>query len=162
MAIRIGALAQLAQTQPATIRYYEDIGLLPRASRRSGGQRCYGADDVDRLTFIRRCRSLALPIADIRQLVRQDDDRGRACSQARTLAAGHIATLRRRIADLRALEAQLAGLIDNCAAATLDQPDRICGVLPDFYQPAPRAGRKPLALDTDTLAEGENDRNACD
>jgi DNA-binding transcriptional MerR regulator len=61
--LRIGALASRMGTNAPTIRYYEEIGLLPRAHRRSGGQRIYSEEDVTRLTFIRRCRGFGFSIA---------------------------------------------------------------------------------------------------
>jgi hypothetical protein len=54
--LKIGALAKRAATNGPTIRYYEEIGLLPHADRQAGGQRIYGEEDVRRLVFIRRCR----------------------------------------------------------------------------------------------------------
>jgi DNA-binding transcriptional MerR regulator len=54
--LRIGTLTRRTGTNAPTIRYYEDIGLLPRPHRRLGGQRAYAEEDVTRLTFIRRCR----------------------------------------------------------------------------------------------------------
>ena len=55
-ALKIGALAERTGTNPPTIRYYEEIGLVKPAGRASGGQRTYGDEDVKLLTFIRRCR----------------------------------------------------------------------------------------------------------
>src|SRR3990167_3038283 len=54
--LKIGGLAERTGTNAPTIRYYEEIGLLPRADRQDGGQRRYGVEDVKRLTLIRRCR----------------------------------------------------------------------------------------------------------
>jgi DNA-binding transcriptional MerR regulator len=51
-----------------TIRYYEQIGLLPKAARRLGGHRLYGEADRRRLTFIRRCRAFGFPIEEVRKL----------------------------------------------------------------------------------------------
>ena len=66
--LRIGALAERTGTTVATIRYYEQIGLL-RPAARSGGQRTYDNEDVRRLSFIRRCRDLDFPVDDIRALL---------------------------------------------------------------------------------------------
>jgi len=54
---RIGEVAARSGTNAPTIRYYETIGLLPRPGRQDGNQRRYGEDDIQRLTFIRRCRA---------------------------------------------------------------------------------------------------------
>jgi MerR family transcriptional regulator, copper efflux regulator len=67
--LKIGDLAERTGTSVPTIRYYEEIGLLPRALRQAGGQRVYSADDVERLTFIRRCRDFDFSIDEVRALV---------------------------------------------------------------------------------------------
>ncbi|MBO0865344.1 MAG: MerR family transcriptional regulator, partial [Mycobacterium sp.] len=67
MGIKIGELARATGTTAPTIRYYEEIGLLPPAPR-SGGQRQYGDADVRRLTFIRRCRESGFPVEQVRVL----------------------------------------------------------------------------------------------
>jgi DNA-binding transcriptional MerR regulator len=66
---KIGELAELTGMSVPTIRYYEQIGLLPRAPRQAGGQRVYSRDDVERLTFIRRCREFDFSIEQVRALV---------------------------------------------------------------------------------------------
>jgi DNA-binding transcriptional MerR regulator len=64
--LKIGALAKRTGTNGPTIRYYEEIGLLPAAERQPGGQRTYGEDDVKRLTFIRRCREFGFSVDQVR------------------------------------------------------------------------------------------------
>jgi DNA-binding transcriptional MerR regulator len=58
LAMKIGQLAQQTGTPVDTIRYYEREGLLPRAARTEGNYRIYDAMHLERLAFIRRCRSL--------------------------------------------------------------------------------------------------------
>jgi DNA-binding transcriptional MerR regulator len=53
---------------PRTVRYYEELGLLPSVRRRAGGRRVYGADEIERLRFIQRLKSLGLPLGAIREL----------------------------------------------------------------------------------------------
>ena len=60
--LTIGALATQARTNVPTIRYYEEIGLLPQAERGSNGHRYYREADLRRLTFIKRCRDFGFPI----------------------------------------------------------------------------------------------------
>jgi len=115
-AMRIGELARRTDTTVATIRYYEEIGLLCPAARQSGGQRTYGFEDVSRLTFVRRCRAFDLSIDDIRSLlVTMQNDRS-SCSDARDLAQVHLERVRNRILDLTALEKSLASMIRACDA----------------------------------------------
>jgi len=51
-----------------TVRYYEELGLLPNVRRRAGGRRVYGDDDLERLRFIQRLKTLGLPLGAIREL----------------------------------------------------------------------------------------------
>lgn len=87
--LKIGALADRTGATAPTIRYYEEIGLLRRADRQSGGQRIYGEDDISRLTFIRRCRDFGLSIEQVRALVALAQDPERSCMEARDIAEGH-------------------------------------------------------------------------
>lgn len=112
--MRIGALAGRTGTSVATIRYYEEIGLLRQAARQ-GGQRIYDHEDARRLAFIRRCREFDFSIPEIRSLLSlmQSDS---SCSEARKLAEGHLAELRRKLVDLQTLERSIALLVTACAA----------------------------------------------
>lgn len=115
--MRIGILAERTGTTVPTIRYYEEIGLL-RPAARSGGQRTYDNEDVRRLSFIRRCRDFDFSIEDIRALLSLLHN-GKSCTEARKLAEGRLAELRRRRAELQALEASIASLV-TCCAETCD------------------------------------------
>ncbi len=88
--LRIGELADRTGTSAPTIRYYEEIGLLRAAPRQSGNQRVYGPLDVNRLTFIRRCREFDFSIEQVRTLVGLLDNRSSSCLDARELAAAHL------------------------------------------------------------------------
>jgi MerR family transcriptional regulator, copper efflux regulator len=110
--MRIGALAERTGTSVATIRYYEEIGLLRRVARR-GGQRIYDHGDAHRLAFIRRCRDFDFSIDEIRSLLSLMQAGG-SCSGARQLAEGHLVDLRRKLAELKALERTIASLVAAC------------------------------------------------
>ncbi|BBY12102.1 MerR family transcriptional regulator [Mycobacterium marseillense] len=110
MALRIGELAEATGTTAPTIRYYEQIGLLPNP-RRVGGQRRYEEDDVRRVTFIRRCRDLDFSVEHVRSLVELTHDRDRSCFEARDLALLHLTAVRAKLAQLRTLESRIVELI---------------------------------------------------
>jgi MerR family transcriptional regulator, copper efflux regulator len=112
--MRIGALAERTGVAVATIRYYEEIGLLRRAAR-SGGQRVYDHETAHRLAFIRRCRDFDFSIPEIRSLLSLMQRSG-SCSEARELAERHLVDLRRKLAELQALERSIASLVTSCAA----------------------------------------------
>jgi DNA-binding transcriptional MerR regulator len=112
--MRIGALAERTGISVATIRYYEEIGLLRQVARR-GGQRIYDYEDARRLAFIRRCRDFDFSIPEIRSLLSLMQA-NTSCSEARQLAEGHLVELRRKLSELQALERSIASLVTACAA----------------------------------------------
>jgi MerR family transcriptional regulator, mercuric resistance operon regulatory protein len=116
--IAIGELSRQTGCNIETIRYYERIGLLPKARRESGGRfRRYDADDIARLRFIRRARQLGFTLDEVRGLLRlAASDRQDARIEARTLAIAHVADIRAKIADLHAMERVLADAICACEA----------------------------------------------
>lgn len=142
MTLKIGALAQSTRTNPPTIRYYEEIGLLPMPAREAGGQRRYGEEDRRRLTFIRQCREFGFPIEQVRSLVALTEDRERPCTDARAIAADHLGAVREKLAELRKLERSLADFIQACDAACAGGPGPDCVVLQEMANP-PSRRRKP-------------------
>lgn len=134
--IRIGRLAKVTETTPATIRYYEDIGLLPVPARPAGSQRLYGEADVRRLTFIRRCRGLGFPIDQVRVLVSLVQNREQACAQARDVAAAHLTEVRRKLHELQALERSIAGFVETCERSCADGVGANCLMLAELAETA--------------------------
>lgn len=135
MALRIGELARSTRTNPPTIRYYEEIGLLPPAARRAGGQRCYGEEDRRRLAFIRQCREFGFPIERVRSLVALTQDTRRSCLEARAIASDHLSAVRDKLAELQRLERHLADFIARCDAACAGGPGPDCVILQDMAEP---------------------------
>ena len=133
--LRIGALAERAGTNAPTIRYYEEIGLLRRADRQTGGQRAYGEEDVRRLAFIRRCRDFGFSIEQVRSLVALVQDRERSCMEARDLAHEHLTAVRAKLSELKALERSIAGFIATCNASCAGGPGPDCTILEDLAKP---------------------------
>jgi MerR family transcriptional regulator, mercuric resistance operon regulatory protein len=118
--IAIGELSRRAGCKIETIRYYERIGLLPSPDRQ-GRYRRYTAADVQRLTFVRRARELGFPLDQVRDLLTLSAVNGQsACVRVREISATHLADVRARIADLRAMERILAAIIRQCDAG--EQP----------------------------------------
>lgn len=130
--LRIGALAERTGTNAPTIRYYEEIGLLRPADRQASGQRTYGDDDVKRLTFIRRCRDFGFSIEQVRSLVTLVQDRDRSCIGARDLAEEHLAAVRAKIVELKALEHSILGFVVSCDASCAGGPGPDCVILDDL------------------------------
>jgi len=138
--IKIGALAARTGTNAPTIRYYEEIGLLPSADRQQGGQRVYGDADVKRLTFIRRCREFGFSIDQVRSLVALVQDPQSSCMHARDLAQDHLTAVRAKLAELKALERSIAAFVTSCDASCAGGPGSECVILEDLSRPRPRCG----------------------
>ncbi len=136
MELKIGELAARTGANTPTIRYYEEIGLLPRARRREGGQRCYDQDDVRRLMFIRRCRDFGFPIDQVRALAQVVEDPSRSCTEARDLAKQHLAAVRAKLVELKALERSISGFVENCDASCVGGPGPECVILEDLAEPS--------------------------
>jgi DNA-binding transcriptional MerR regulator len=137
--LKIGALAECTGTNAPTIRYYEEIGLLPRADRQDGGQRRYGDEDVKRLTLIRRCREFGFPIEQVRSLVALVEDPDRSCLEARDLAREHLVAVRAKLRELTALERSIARFVASCETACAGGPGPDCTILEDLAKPSGRA-----------------------
>ena len=133
----IGALAERAGCNVPTIRYYETIGLLPRAARREGGYRTYDETDVDRLIFIRRCRDFGFSIDDVRRLLALAENPSRNCDEARDQTQAHLDAIRTKLDELKALERNLARLVADCTMACLGGPTRDCLIFQEIKQPKP-------------------------
>ena len=102
-----------------TVRYYEELGLLPGVRRRSGGRRVYGRDEIERLRFIRRLKALGLSLAEIKQLnaVYAIGGSTRAMlERLDDLLGQHLAGLERRIAELTALHDEMSKYRDHVAS----------------------------------------------
>jgi MerR family transcriptional regulator, copper efflux regulator len=120
-------LAARTGTTVPTIRYYEQIGLL-RPAARSGGQRTYDNEDVRRLAFVRRCRAFDFSIEEVRALLALMQDR-KSCTEARNLAEARLAGLRRKLAELKALESTITSLVTECDASCAGGPASDCVIL---------------------------------
>ena len=113
--IAIGKLARQTGTNVETIRYYERLGLWAAPSRSAGGYRLYGTEHLKRLNFVRRARLLGFSIDEVRTLLRLADERKRPCAEVRVVAEAHLADVRNKIADLRAMERVLRDTVARCA-----------------------------------------------
>ena len=111
--ITIGMLSSRTGVNIETVRYYEKIGLIPRASRSPAGRRVFGVDDIQRLGFIRRARQLGFSIEEIRSLLRVAAGIA-TCKDAQALAIEHRDAVRSNIRDLQRLEKILTEAAAQC------------------------------------------------
>lgn len=110
----IGDAARQCGVKAPTIRYYEQIGLLPPPPRSEGNRRHYNPGDLRRLAFIRHARELGFEIEAIRTLLTLQDDPHQPCGTADTIAQARLAEVEQRIRSLTALKAELELMIEGC------------------------------------------------
>lgn len=129
--MKISELARVTHVSAPAIRYYEGIGLLPPPSR-IGGQRRYGAEDVRRLRFIRRCRDLGFPIDQVRVLAALADDGDRPCMEARDVAEAHLHAVQEKLRSLGEIEHRITEFIESADATCGGGPGAECAVLQEL------------------------------
>lgn len=117
--LTIGRLSKQTEVKVPTIRYYEQIGLLPQVERSAGNQRLYGPAALDRLRFIRHARDLGFPLESIRDLLKLSDEPDQSCAAADSIASTQLAQVQARISRLRALERELERMIAKCDRGTI-------------------------------------------
>lgn len=138
--LTIGALARAAGVTTPTIRYYEEIGLLPAAGRTAAGQRVYDGGDVERLTFIRRCRDFGFSIEQVRTLVGLSISADKDCAAVREIAQGHLEQVRTKLDELKALERSLEAFVVQCDTVCAGGAGRDCVIFKNLATPTAGAG----------------------
>jgi MerR family copper efflux transcriptional regulator len=157
--LRIGAAAAACGVSPDALRYYERLGLLPKASRTSGGFRVYGPEVTTRVAFIRQARALGLTLAEIRDIVGAERGGGAArCRRVRDLLARHLQELDARVAALKALRRTLAASLERCEQVLGADTAGECPVVDTLRGQAVagmvRAGRRPTRTRVERRATG--------
>lgn len=118
----IGKAARRSGVLIETIRYYERAGVLPLPERTASGRRLYDDAAIARVRFVKRCRDLGFPLADIRSLLALAADDSGACEPVRRISEDRLGNVRAKIADLTQLESALADLVRQCDAGATDCP----------------------------------------
>jgi MerR family copper efflux transcriptional regulator len=112
--MKIGEAARASGVSAKTIRYYESIGLIPRASRSESGYRSFVQMDIDTLRFVQRARSLGFSVKDVARLLDLWRDRSRVSSAVKTLAIEQLGEIERKIDELRSMRDTLEHLAEQC------------------------------------------------
>lgn len=107
---QIGEASNQTGLSRKTIRYYEEIGLVPPAKRMANGYRIFSEDDLDRLRFIRSARALDFPLEDIEEILAFRDRGEPPCSYVMTLMEEQIDGISQRIFELERLRQELRRL----------------------------------------------------
>ena len=124
----IGELAQTAGCDVQTVRFYERERLLDKPQREASGYRRYTEADLRRLQFIRHCRSLDIPLPEVRELLELATAPVQSCGQVNALLDTHITTVKQRLKSLRALDKQLVALRGQCDGSAAQS----CAILESF------------------------------
>ena len=116
-ALTIGQVAEAAGVSAKTIRYYEEVGVLPPAGRTTAGYRQYTEQGVQRLLFIRRARALGLPLRSVKALsAALDRPDGAVRPRLRGVVRAQLAAVQRQMAELQLLRRQLQDVLDRLRA----------------------------------------------
>lgn len=110
--MKIGALAEQTGVHVETIRYYQNLGLMPKPTRAHGSVRRYGPEAADRLRFIKRAQALGFSLEEVRLLL--DLSVGEHCAETRTFAEQKKRLVAKKISDLRSIQIALDKLIRAC------------------------------------------------
>ena len=112
--MNIGQASKASGVSTKMIRYYEEIGLVPKAARRDSGYRDYDEPDIHRLRFIRRARDLGFSVEEIGELLGLWSDRSRASADVKALSLGHVEALRQKLVEIQGMITTLEGLAHSC------------------------------------------------
>jgi DNA-binding transcriptional MerR regulator len=131
---------------PRTVRYYEEIRLLPDVRRRSNGRRVYGADELERLGFISRLKAIGLSLSEIRDLNAVYAIGGSTqdmLTRLRDLLTAHMEDVDRRIADLGDLRGELLRYRNHVDERVVDAGQTSVSDAAES-QDAPRPGKERM------------------
>lgn len=112
--LTIGYLAKETGCKIQTIRYYEQIGILPVPERTAGNQRRYGHRHIQQLTFIRHSRQLGFSLESIRQMMSLADSPDQSCGTVDQIARTQLLEVQSRIERLQSLKVELVRMVEQC------------------------------------------------
>lgn len=135
--MRIGELAKATKCTVETIRYYEQQGLLPVPYRTENNYRLYSKIHLNRLKFIRNCRSLDMTHEEIRELLMLVDQPNEDCEAISVLLDEHIEHVNIRLIELQELQQQLVTLRNHCSGGSSIDHCSIVQELTDMEIPTP-------------------------
>ncbi|WP_255441608.1 MULTISPECIES: heavy metal-responsive transcriptional regulator [unclassified Synechococcus] len=125
-AMKIGALAARSGLPVKTLRYYEDLGLLPAIGRSEGGYRLFAEESLRRLEFIRRLKTLGLSLEEIQSCLAVHDAGELPCQDIQAMLEHQIKRIERQISDLGQLRTELEGLLAGWRSDPAREADLIC------------------------------------
>ncbi len=140
---KIGEAATRSGVSAANIRFYEKQALLRPQGRSDNSYRMYSDSDIHRLRFIRACRALDMSLDEVRTLLKLDLNSKADCATARGALDEHLAHVRERLSELKALEKDLKALRGRC-----DGLDTTCHIIEALHERADALPKKPRPVQT--------------
>src|SRR5262245_35597056 len=111
---RIGELAAKIGVRPESIRYYERIGLLPKAQRSAGGYRVFTREHMERVELIKKMQALGFTLEQIRLMLELKFTHGHSCQNVRDRLREKLEAIDRQITDLRAFRNEVRTALEVC------------------------------------------------
>lgn len=129
MRLKIGGLASAAGVSPHTIRYYEKLNLLPRASRTYAGYRQYTEEDVKRLRFIKQAQTIGFSLSEIKQLLLGGGAGLEECQRIRDLLNTKLGQIDNWLAEMNGFRGTVATYLGECEETLGGKGGDCCPVL---------------------------------
>ncbi|GLX83053.1 MAG: Cd(II)/Pb(II)-responsive transcriptional regulator [Aestuariibacter sp.] len=124
--MKIGELSKTTGCSIQTIRYYEKEGLLSTPERTEGNYRLYGERALKELEFIKHCRSLDIPLIDVKRLIELKNKPEESCASVNALIEQQLSLVNKRMRELKALKAELQQMVSSC---TTENTVEACGII---------------------------------
>lgn len=116
--LSIGQVAQRANVNIQTIRYYERVGLIPKAERKESGYRKFSLEDVLRIQFIKHAQAAGFLLKEIKELLAIKVDSDTTCDDVRNLAEKKIMEIDEKIRHMQEMKQTLENLTESCSNNT--------------------------------------------
>jgi len=143
----IGTLAKRAGVGVQTVRYYERLGILPKAARSKAGYRRYNDEAVARLRFVRYAAQLGFTLNETKELLALRAHKGAPCGAVRARAEQKLAIIEAKLNELRELRKAVAQLVRKCSGDTAVEH---CSILAALSEPETNTEREITMATTDT------------
>ncbi len=139
----IGELARQIGINPKTVRYYEDINLLPKSKRGENNYRVYSNDTIKRLSFIKQAQSLGFTLREIKEILSLRERGLKPCSHVQGLLKQRISDIEQKLTDLTTLRHELKRLEDEWTTTqTIEEGVDQC-ICPQIEKVTVRSMKKP-------------------
>ena len=116
-----GKLARKANLNIETLRYYENIGLMPKPKRMDSGYRIYNEDDLKKLLFIKNSKMLGFTLKEIKELLFLKVDDERKCNDVRIIAEKKIKEIELKVKEMNKIKKALKQLAQKCSKTSSDE-----------------------------------------